>query len=174
MTEQASRLIAALADVERHVGSAGWDQPARLFSLVTTQELLELEPQLAEQIHQPASDSLTAIEQDGFASGLDPLERLRQICWPQTVTGAALALERTFLPAEYESEIPEDPGAATQFVMQHPQRVDVRVVVGVLRDGTTHGLARLRSNPEELLGGVDLVPGLTEALSYTLEDHYES
>ncbi len=173
MSEQTSRLIAVLADVERHVGSAGWDQPARLFSLVATQELLELEPQLADQVPQASLDSLTAIEQDGFAAGQDPLARLREVCWPPSVTGTALALERTFLPAEYEADIPENADAATQFVMQHPKRVDVRVVVGVLRDGTAHGLARLRSNPDELLGGVDLVPGLTEALRYTLEDHHE-
>ena len=39
-----SRLIAALADIERHVSELGWDQPARLFALVETATLLELEP----------------------------------------------------------------------------------------------------------------------------------
>ena len=48
--------------------------------------------------------------------------------------------------------------------MRHPSKTDVRVIVGVLREGTQHGLARLQSNPEDLLGGEDLVPGLADAL----------
>ncbi|MGO1385523.1 MAG: PPA1309 family protein, partial [Arachnia sp.] len=63
----------------------------------------------------------------------------------------------------------DDAEAAVDFVMQHPEKIDVRVVVGVLRDGNQHGLARLVSNPDELLGATDLVPGLTEALNRTLE-----
>lgn len=165
-----TRLIAALADVERHVGNLGWDQPARLFALVGTSQLLELEPQLAERIPQGSEDALTAIEQEDFAAGMEVFERLAGIYWPETVEGATLAMERTFLPAEYESDLPEDPDAAAEFVTGHEARVDVRVVVGVLRDGSRHGLARLRSNPEELMGADDLVPDLAEALLATLED----
>ena len=33
-------LTAALIEVERHVGRAGWDQPARLFALVPTAEFI--------------------------------------------------------------------------------------------------------------------------------------
>lgn len=165
-----TRLIAALADVERHVNTLGWDQPARLFALVGTQQLLELEPQLADRLPQGSHDALTAIEQEDFAAGVEIFERLAGIYWPPTVEGAALAMERTLLPSEYEGELPEDPDAAAEFVAQHEARVDVRVVVGVLRDESQHGLARLRNNPEDLLGADDLVPGLAEALHATLED----
>ncbi|MCW2777511.1 MAG: uncharacterized protein JWN17_1236, partial [Frankiales bacterium] len=40
-------LQAVLSEVERHVAEAGWDQPAQLFALVDTEELLRAEPQLA-------------------------------------------------------------------------------------------------------------------------------
>ena len=43
-------LVAALLEVERHVGRLGWDQPARLFALVPTAELLAAEPSLAEHL----------------------------------------------------------------------------------------------------------------------------
>ena len=43
------------------------------------------------------------------------------------------------------------------------------MVVGVLRDGTRYGLARVRTSPEDLLAADDLVPGLASALSRTLE-----
>lgn len=164
-----SRLIACLADIERHVSDNGWDQPARLFALVATSTLLEVEPQLKGRVPETMEDALTAVEQDEFASGVDVLERLHQIFFPETVDGVAIAMERTFLPARFEDEIPDDPEAAVDFVMQHPEKTDVRVVVGVLRDGTQHGLARLVSNPDDLLGAADLVPGLTEALNRTLE-----
>ncbi len=159
-----SRLIASLMDVERHVSSTGWDQPARLFALVTTRTLLEVEPQLRGRVPESAPDALTAIEQDEFHATEDVVERLAGIFWPDTVEGCAIALERAFLPSDHESEIPEDPAEAATFVSRHPDRTELRVVVGVLRDGSRHGLARLKSNPDDLLGAEDLVPGLAQAL----------
>ena len=168
-----SRLVACLADIERHVSANGWDQPARLFALVTTASLLEREPQLRDRVPEAMPDALTAVEQDGFAGGQELFERLAGIYWPAAVEGVAIALERAFLPPKYESEIPADQAAAVEFVMRHPARTDVRVVVGVLRDGSRHGLARLVSEPDELLGATDLVPGLADALEATLEGHAE-
>lgn len=168
-----SRLIACLADIERHVSEAGWDQPARLFALVTTSSLLEAEPQLRGRVPEGSQDALTAIEQDDFASGEELFDRLAGIYWPETVDGVALAMERTFLPTQYENEIPEDSDEAARFVAAHPERTDIRVVVGVERNGARHGLARLVTEPDELLGATDLVPGLADALMGTLEGHPE-
>lgn len=169
MSDPNDALIACLADIERHVSASGWDQPARLFALVVTADLLEQEPQLIDQVVQTSPDALTAVEQEGFATGADLFERLSGIYWPTTVSGTAIALERTFLPSRFEGEIPADPEAAVEFVNKHPEKTDVRVVVGVLRDGSRHGLARLVSEPNDLLGAPDLVPGLAEALLQTLE-----
>ena len=159
-----SRLIACLMDVERHVSSAGWDQPTRLFALVTTSPLLEVEPQQRGRVPETAPDALTAIEQDEFTATDNLFERLNSIFWPETVEGCAIALERAFLPPQFEADLPEDPDEAADFVAKHSNKTDVRVVVGVLRDGTKHGLARLVSDPDDLLGAEDLVPGLAEAL----------
>ncbi|HSO70779.1 MAG TPA: PPA1309 family protein [Arachnia sp.] len=162
-----SKLIAALMDVERHVSSSGWDQPARLFALVTTRTLLDVEPQLRGRVPESSPDALTAIEQDEFHATENVVERLSGIFWPDTVEGCALAMERAFLPPEHEAELPQEPDAAAEFVANHPEKTDVRIVVGVLRDGTRHGLARLVSNPDDLLGAEDLVPGLADALVNT-------
>lgn len=162
-------LTAALVEIEHHVGTAGWDQPSRLFALVPTDELLAAEPSLAAELGVTDSgDRLTPIEQEHFDQGGDVLEALLGIVWPEAVYGCALTMERTFLPAELEAEIPEDPDAAAEFVTNHPQRQDVRVVVGVDRRGNSHGVARLVSQPDELLGGAELVPGLARALAHTL------
>lgn len=168
-----SRLVACLADIERHVSGNGWDQPARLFALVPTASLLEREPQLRTRVPEALPDALTAVEQEDFAAGQELFERLEGIYWPASVEGTALTLERSFLPPKYEPDIPADPVAAVDFVRKHPARIDVRVVVGVLRDGSRHGLARLVSEPDELLGAADLVPGLADALAATLEGHAE-
>jgi hypothetical protein len=75
---------------------------------------------------------------------------------------------RTFLPASAEVDLPDDPAAAAELVAAHPQRQEIRVVVGVDRSAQRHGVARVRSQPDELLGGEDLVPGLAAALAHTL------
>jgi hypothetical protein len=168
-------LVAALIELERHIGEDGWDQPPRLFALVRTDEVIAAEPELVDRLGLRGSadgapaDALTAIEQDHFQGTGDVLADLEPIVWPDTVFGCALALERTFLPSSAEPELPEDPAAAAEFVAQHPDRQDVRVVVGVDRAGNTHGVARLVSRPEDLLAAPDLVPGLGAALAHTLK-----
>jgi hypothetical protein len=161
-------LVAALVEVERHVGRYGWDQPARLFALVNTSELIAAEPSLAEQLTGP-EDGYSSIEQEDFRPGEDLAETLAGIAWPETVAGCILAVERAFLPADAEEELPEDPDAAALAVAAHPRRLDLRVIVGVTRDGASHGLARVRGEDGDLLGGADLVPALAAALAHTLE-----
>ena len=169
MTDQ---LFAVCADIERHVGASGWDSPARLFALVPTAELLAAEPSLASSMDSADAlpdGHLTAVEQDEFHAGGDLVADLERIAWPPGVDGCALSVERVFVPPSAEEHIPDDPDAAAAFVNSHPERHDVRVVVGVLRGGASHGVARLKSRPDELLGGTDLVPGLARALARTLE-----
>lgn len=161
-------LVAALVEIERHVSSQGWDQPARLFALVRTDALIAQEPSLAQHLKANLPDSLSSIEQEDFKAGEDLVQTLARISWPASVSGCAVAVERVFLPAEFEDQIPADPQQAADFVAHHEQRQDVRVVVGALRDGATHGVARLVSNPDDLLGGTELVPGLARACLETL------
>lgn len=161
-------LVAALLEVERHVGRSGWDQPARLFALVRTRDLIVAEPSLADQLT-GAPDGYSSIEQEDFHPGEDLAETLAGIAWPAAVNGCVLALERAFLPADAEVELPTDPDAAALAVAAHPRRLDLRVVVGVDRDGASHGLARVRGEDGDLLGGNDLVPALASALAHTLE-----
>lgn len=176
MSEQMAALEAlqaALVEIERHVAASGWDQPARLFALVRTQTLIESEPTLADQLVVTAPDALSSIEQDDFHAGADLMETLGRIVWPDAVDGCALSCERTFLPASFEQDLPSDPQRAATFVNDHPQRQDVRLVAGVLRTGERFSFARLVSNPDELLGGEDLVPQLSDALVTTFEPDLE-
>lgn len=165
-------LLAALVEIESFVGRSGWDQPARLFGLVPTAELIAAEPSLADQLTVTSPDALSSIEQEDFHPGTDLFTALSRIVWPWSVPGSALSTERSFLPPECEADIPSDPGAAAEFVAHHPQRVDVRVVAGCLRVGSgevvTHCLARLKSNPDDLLTGAEMVPALTQTLVTTL------
>jgi hypothetical protein len=167
-------LVAALIELERHVGQAGWDQPPRLFALVLTDVLASSEPALAAELGLRTTEAgglaaaLTAVEQEEFAPGTDLGQALAGLEWPETVFGCALSLERTFLPAELEDQLPADLDEAAEVVARHPERQDIRVLVGVDRSGAHHGVARLVSRPEELLGGPELVPDLTTALAHTL------
>ena len=173
--ERHDALVAALVELERHVGAAGWDQPPRLFALVLTDVFAEAEPTLAAELGLRTSaagappGALTAIEQESFAATGDLVADLTQLEWPGTVFGCAVSAERTFLPAGAEDGIPDDPDAAAAYVAAHPDRQEIRVVVGADRTGSRHGVARLVSNPGELLGAEDLVPGLAEALAHTLD-----
>lgn len=167
-------LIAALLELERHVRESGWDQPARLFALVLTDQLIAAEPQLADSLGLRGADvgapanALAAIEQDQFEPSDSLLDDLAAVQWPETVFGCAVSVERTFLPPNFEQEIPTDPVAAADYVARHPERQEVRVLVGVDRAGHQHGLARLVSQPDDLLAADNLVPGLAQALAHTL------
>ena len=164
-------LAAAVLDVERHVGRSGWDQPSRLFALVPTAELLEAAPELAAQLGADHPEGhLSSVEQDDFHGGLGLFEALAHLAWPATVAGCVLCVERAFLPSQYESELPDDPAQASDAVSSHPQRQELRLVTGVLRTGERHAVARVRSDPSQLLGGPDLAPGLSTALLATLGD----
>lgn len=162
-------LVAALLEVERHVGRLGWDQPARLFALVPTAQLIAAEPTLAGQLSGGPADGYSSVEQDEFLPGTDLAGALARIGWPETVAGCALAVERAFLPGGADADLPDDPDAASRAVAAHPRRLDLRVVVGATRDGRRHGVARVRGADGDLLGGADLVPALSEALAHTLE-----
>lgn len=165
------RLTGVVAEVEAHVAEGGWDQPPQLFALVETAELLRAEPQLARTMGIVAGvpGALTPVQQDALGDG--PLdERLAGIVFGRDVLGAAIAHEVVVLPpaAEGDLEGEADPSAAAA---SHPDRRDVRMVVGVLRDGTRAAVLRLRGaagEPDERVTGPDLAPALAEALLATL------
>lgn len=174
VAQQQEALLASLVELERYVGRSGWDQAPRLFALVLTDVFAVAEPALAAELGMRTTaegappGALTAVEQEDFTPTGDLVEDLAGLEWPESVFGCALSAERTFLPAGQEGELPDDPAAAAAYVAAHPARQEIRVVVGADRAGHVHGVARLVSVPNELLGAADLVPGLGAALAHTL------
>jgi hypothetical protein len=167
-------LSVAALDTERHVAAGGWDQPPRLFALVRTADLLEREPQLRGQLgdaEQPGA-ALTAIEQDPLHETADLETLLGRVGWPPGVDGCAFAVERMVVPPEAERELPEDTAAALERLAAHPRRRDVRLLVAVLRDGSSVCLLRQREHDadDRVATGPDLAPGLVAALRATLDD----
>jgi hypothetical protein len=170
-------LSRAVIEIERHVSSGGWDQPAQLFALVPTVELLRAEPQLAAELGaEDASQPLTPVAQGELPGGMDDenlADALARIEWPDGVSGCALAVERIVLPAAAEAGLPDD-GADIEIARlagSDPRRHEVRMVAAVLRDGDRFGAVRLRTHDEDtaVLTGTDLVPTLCEVLSLTFE-----
>lgn len=165
-------LLSVVAEVEQHVAEAGWDQPPALFALVDTEQLLRAEPQLAESLGLVVArpGSLTPIAQDPLTEA--PLdEQLASMVFGTEVLGVILAHEVLVLPPSAEAELSEEDAA--RLAAEHPERREVRMVVGVMRDGSRESVLRLRStgdDPDELVTGGDLAPGLAEALAGTLED----
>lgn len=161
-------LESAAAEIEAHVGAAGWDRPPALFALVRAGQFAADEPDTAARLglHEAAAEALTPIEQEGLPDG--PLdETLAQIGWPDSVAGCAISQEIVLLPPGAEDTIGDDPTAAAA----HPERREARLVVAVLRDRTSAALLRLRGtdgNDDDLVTGPDLAPNLVEALLATL------
>jgi len=170
-------LSRAVIEIEKHVSSAGWDQPAQLFALVPTEELLRAEPQLAAELGaEDASQPLTPVAQGELPGGLEDdnlAEALGRIEWPEGVAGAALSIERIVLPASVESGLSgiESDAELAQMAGSDPRRHEVRMVAAVLREGARFGAVRLRAHDQDsaVLTGADLVPTLCEVLSLTFE-----
>ncbi len=168
-------LAAAVLEIEAHVASDGWDQPARLYALVDTAELVAQEPALAAamSIDGPGDEgSFTPIEQEGLPPGQPLEEALHSIAWPGSVAGCAAVLERLVLPPGVDDDIPDDPMSAELFAREHPDRQEVRMVAGVTRAGASYCALRLRAHDDEqaVVNGTDLVPGLLQLLHATLHD----
>ena len=172
--EQLTALRTAVREIEGYAAEAGWDQPARLFALVPTADLLSREPGLAEALGVEAGaapEALTPVEQEPLA-GDRPLEDvLAEIMWPAEVHGCAAVVERLVLPPAADDAVPEDPEAAQDFAAEHPEREEVRIVAAAVRGGTTYCALRLRSRDDALdvLESPDMVPALLELLSGTLQ-----
>ncbi len=166
-------LLSVVGEVESHVAEAGWDQAPQLFALVDTEQLLHAEPQLAESLGIVATrpGALTPIAQEPLGEG--PLDdQLASIVFGPEVLGVVLTHEVLVLPPSAEEALAEhdDPAGAAA---EHPARREVRMAVGVLRDGRREAVLRLRGedgDEDERVTGTDLVPGLAEALLGTLEE----
>lgn len=181
MTEQ---LTAVVTEIEQYVAGAGWDQRPRLFALVDTTDLVRREPAMAERLGLTDTDAeagtLTPVEQETPEDDTPLYELLAHIGWPDEVIGCAVVDEVLVLPPAAEAAAPEvdDASAATEWAQTHPQRREVRLVVGVLRDGSRMATLRLRADGEtpadgyadDVVVGPDLAPGLAEALLETFAD----
>lgn len=168
----------AILEIERHVAAMGWDGPARLYALVDTAALLREEPALAAQLGLAdvpdlgLPTSLTPVEQEEFPADESLDEVLAGILWGPAVDGCALSVERLMLPPQAEAGLPAADSDAAAYAAAHPEREDVRIVVGVMRDGTVDTVLRLRSQDRDdaVVFGPDLVPGLARALAATFEE----
>jgi len=160
--------------IERHAAAAGWDRPLQLFSLVETADLLRREPQLLETLGPLAAEpgGLTPVDQGDLPEHASLDELLAGLSWPPEVLGAALTVERLMVPPSVEADMPHDEANALQWLAQHPQRQEVRIVVAVLRDNSRSAALRMRAHDDEasVLTGGDLVPALADALAATFAD----
>lgn len=167
-------LLRALAEIESHVRAEGWDQPPRMYSLAPTRDVVARQPALAQQLgvdpEAPPVHALTPIEQEIDDRPLDDI--LATISWPGTVSGCALVVERIVLPPQIEEKMPDDPETAATWAQRHPSRSDVRIVIGVLRDGSRSAVVRVKGHdaPEELIRDTDISPDIADALAATFTD----
>jgi hypothetical protein len=159
-------IAAAVAEIEAHVHGAGWDRRPALFALVHAAEFARDEPETAALlgVEADAGDTLTPIEQEALPEG-DIDAALARIAWPAPVAGCALSQEILILPPAADAERTDTAAAA-----QHPERREARLVVGVLRDGSSAAVLRLRDADDDVLTGPDLAPNLVAALLATLSD----
>jgi len=171
-------LAAAVLEMERHVATAGWDGPVRVFALVRTAQAIETDPNITsiltpDVVTRAKFDPhhLTSIEQEDLPAAQSLGELLARLAWPDAVDGVALVTERIVVPPEAEEDLPDNPDAATEALLTHPQRQDMRMAVGVLRSGESWCAIRLKIADDDasVAQGSDLVPELVSALLTTFE-----
>lgn len=166
-------LAEAVREVERHVASQGWDSRIAVYSLVRSSALVAASPEMAGELPDGAAadpEHLTAVIQDGLPDADSLEDLLAQLAWPETVDGTAVVVERLVVPPEAEAEMPADADGGIDYLMNHPDRQDVRIAAGVLRTGESWCALRSRANDDDAAvgGGPTAVPGLVEALAATL------
>lgn len=164
----------AVREIETHAAESGWDQPARLYALVPTSDLLAREPQLATAMgldEASAAGTLTPVEQDHVPADRTLEQVLEQIMWPAEVFGCAAVVERFVLPPGADEQMPQGADAALEYAAAHPDRQEVRIVAGVTRHGSTYCALRLKTHDDDhsVLESTDLVPALLQLLSGTLD-----
>jgi hypothetical protein len=168
----------AVREIEGHVSQAGWDGPVRVFALIRTAAALAHDPELGRHVHPDivarASEDgeyLTAIEQEDLPAAGSVEELLARISFGPRVDGVAVSCERIVVPPTAEQDLPADPEDAVDVLMAHPQRRDVRLVVGVLRAGPNCCAIRQREHDSPAMVGVgpDIAPGVITALRATLD-----
>ncbi len=164
-------LPATVAEIERQLAEAGWDQPPRLYALVNTGRLRDDEPALADLLKDSDPEGLTPVEQEPIED--DVAEFLAGIEWPDSVAGCAFVNEVVLLPDGAAAERPADVDEA-DWAAAHPDGRDVRLVVGVLRGGERASVLRLRADEggeDDVVAAPDLVPNLAVALLATLGEY---
>ncbi len=167
-------LRAVTNEIEAGAARLGWDKPPSIYALVQTQALLET-PDLPADVEADLREAwdgttthLSAILQDSISDDVEDV--LPKLAWPETVTGAALTLERLVAPPEVEAQAPEDPDEAAEFISNHPLSAEVRLTVGATRNGDSWCAIRTRDfdDPAHVVAGENLVPLLVEGLQNSL------
>ena len=134
--------MVAAAEVEAHVGAAGWDQRPTLFALVRAAQFAARRAgDRSAAGHRPRPMRRADPGRAGRAARGRLDEALARIGWPDSVAGCALSQEIVILPPSVDDARFADDAAAA-----HPQRREARLVVAVLRDGSSATLLRLRGD----------------------------
>jgi hypothetical protein len=163
-----SRLKETVLEIERECSKAGWSRGIVLYALVPTVDVIESAPEMAQALADKAPDSLTAVEQEEVELTGTIEDFLGTISWSAEVFGAALVLERLIVNEEPPGGLAGEELAS--WVSAHGQ--EVRMVVGVLRDGSQECVMRMRAYDDEnaLMTGRDLLPGMAEGLALTFAE----
>jgi hypothetical protein len=164
-----------VSEIERHHDDAGWDQPARLYALVPTRDLIANEPELARMLGTSDPDGLTPVEQEPIEDD-DVAAFLAGIEWPPAVHGCALVNEVFLLPDGAVEARPEGVDES-DWAEAHPDRRDVRLAVAVTRDGVKASVLRIRGadgEEDQVVAAEDLVPNLALALFETFPEEQRS
>ena len=168
MNAPMSALKETVTEIERECAKAGWTRGIVLYALVPTADVIESAPEMAEALAEKSPTSLTAIEQEDVELTGTIEDFLGTISWSAEVFGAALVLERLIVNEEPPGELSEE--ALADWVIEHGQ--EVRMVVGVLRDGSQECAMRMRAYDDEnaIMAGPELLPGMAEALALTFAE----
>ncbi|CAB4666231.1 unannotated protein [freshwater metagenome] len=163
-----SALKETVLEIERECAKAGWTRGIVLYALVPTADVIESAPEMAEALAEKSPTSLTAIEQEDVELTGTIEDFLGTISWSAEVFGAALVLERLIVNEEPPGELSQE--ALAEWVIEHGQ--EVRMVVGVLRDGSQECAMRMRAYDDEnaIMAGPELLPGMAEALALTFAE----
>lgn len=159
-------VLAALAlDLEQRLHEVGWDQPSTLWALNITSDIPEEILAQSAELGEEDAQMMGVIGLENLAVlPEDPATSLLGKKAPDEALGVLLVTEGWTFPEDVVNSAREDGSYVLGPPSEHPRRVELRQVVGMMKDGSAVYVRRHRGEEPRVEGDASVRGRIVDAL----------